>query len=807
MEAEEEPTIVSGDPVRSDPSGGSTNSCAQGGRTPYVRLRRQEDNPHISQHQTYEFMLSSEKVFSTSGGHQPACVLRMLLLRAGDVERNPGPECCCSCTKVIKRNQPPVRCRNCGEKRHLNCTGVSWSRRRAIKQDAHCLEGTTLWYNWTCNSCGGADGVAGQSAEEARGDARDDARGDAGGDAGGADGRDDGGDAGEAEGEETGGSGLTQGTQGDTKEIDPGWVDGKIKCDGCPGHLYQRRGQRPVCCRTCNDKRHQGCTKLTRDALNVVKRNSFTWICDFCRSKPSESSPCPRIADEVNDEAAGLKSVDKEHVRVMQWNANGINTKSDELQIRLEALDIDICLIQESKLRQGSPTPHFPGYKSYRSDRKVTKAGGGLLSLIKDTLVFEKIHEGLKGGTEAHTFRVRLTKQKWLTVTNVYCAPVNSKGQVIDIAVADSLFPAVNSSLIAGDFNAHSIVWDETQPQDERGDKLVDWIMDNSMNLLNQDCAPTRMNIATANESSPDIAFCGSLWKGKTTWNVSEAIGSSDHLPTVMTVNSKTQHQPVLGARSKWKRRDVDWAVFAEAVEEAIGKQTPGSSVADRAKDFAQILHDAGTAHVGRVKPRKQKRNIWMTPTVRGCIRRRNRLRRELKQHRVEWLEACKETNEAIRLAKAECWKEVVEDAANCEDEGKMWNFIKTLNGTPDNNSPNEVLVVNGRKLTSNKKKADAFIQEYADVSKLSFDKDERAVNRKAKRMLRKMATPNDESTTPFTMAELEKAIRKMRAKGAAGEDEIPPSFLKALGPRAKEELLSIFNQSFDEASVPQMWL
>jgi len=403
-------------------------------------------------------------------------------------------------------------------------------------------------------------------------------------------------------------------------------------------------------------------------------------------------------------------------------------------------------------------------------------------------------------------FRVTLTRQKWLTVTNVYCAPVNSKGQAIDIEVADSMFPAVNSSLIAGDFNAHSILWDETQPQDERGEKLVEWMVDNSMELLNQDCAPTRTNIATANESAPDVAFCGSLWKGKTSWNVSEPIGSSDHLPIVMAVNSKTQHQPVLGVRSRWKRRDVDWEVFAKAVEEAIANQELGASVSERAKAFAQILHDAGTAHVGRVKPRSQKRNLWLTPTVRGCIRQRNKLRRDLKHRKEEWLQACKETNEAIRLAKADCWREVVEDAVNSEDEGKMWNFIKTLNGTPESNSPNEVLVVNGRKLTSNRKKADAFIQEYADVSKLTFDKDERVVNREAKRMLRKMATPNDESTRSFSMDELEKAIRKMRVKGAAGEDEIPPSFLKALGPRAKVELLSIFNQSFDDASVPQMW-
>ena len=84
--------------------------------------------------------------------------------------------------------------------------------------------------------------------------------------------------------------------------------------------------------------------------------------------------------------------------------------------------------------------------------------------------------------------------------------------------------------------------------------------------------------------------------------------------------------------------------------------------------------------------------------------------------------------------------------------------------------------------------------------------KEERILNRKAKSMLRNMQSVEDESTKPFVMEELEKAIHKMRTKGAAGEDEIPPSFLKALGPVAKEALLSIFNQSYDDASVPQMW-
>ena len=65
-----------------------------------------------------------------------------------------------------------------------------------------------------------------------------------------------------------------------------------------------------------------------------------------------------------------------------------------------------------------------------------------------------------------------------------------------------------------------------------------------------------------------------------------------------------------------------------------------------RVEQFTKILHDAATTHVGRVKPRKKKRNLWMTPTVRGMIRQRNHLRRDLKNRKKEWLQACKETND-----------------------------------------------------------------------------------------------------------------------------------------------------------------
>ncbi len=45
-----------------------------------------------------------------------------------------------------------------------------------------------------------------------------------------------------------------------------------------------------------------------------------------------------------------------------------------------------------------------------------------------------------------------------------------------------------------------------------------------------------------------------------------------------------------------------------------------------------------------------------------------------------------------------------------------------------------------------------------------------------------------------------------MRSKGAAGPDDIPPTFLKAIGPKAMAELLSIFNDSFSKRVVPGIW-
>ena len=138
-------------------------------------------------------------------------------------------------------------------------------------------------------------------------------------------------------------------------------------------------------------------------------------------------------------------------------------------------------------------------------------------------------------------------------------------------------------------------------------------------------------------------------------------------------------------------------------------------------------------------------------------------------------------------------------------DDPNMWKGIQGLNGSPDANSPNEAMSHNSRTITDLKSKSNIFVNHHARVSKLNMLQSDHDINQQFKKFLHAPSV-DDESCTPNLMGKLQSAIKRMKGKGAAGPDNIPPSFLKSLGPLALQELLSIFNSSFSLAHCPRIW-
>ena len=112
--------------------------------------------------------------------------------------------------------------------------------------------------------------------------------------------------------------------------------------------------------------------------------------------------------------------------------------------------------------------------------------------------MFEKVHSFKKAGMEILSIHIKATKSTWLDLYNVYLPNTSTQHNSFD----SSLIKPSPSSIILGDLNGHSQLWDSLQPYDQRGDEILDWILDNDLHILN-DGSATRTSRITGNDSTP----------------------------------------------------------------------------------------------------------------------------------------------------------------------------------------------------------------------------------------------------------------------------------------------------------------
>ena len=162
-------------------------------------------------------------------------------------------------------------------------------------------------------------------------------------------------------------------------------------------------------------------------------------------------------------------------------------------------------------------------------------------------------------------------------------------------------------------------MWDSLQPQDQRGDAILDWILGNDLHILN-DGSATRTSGITGNDSTPDISLCGSNWSAKTSWRLAEPIGNSDHLPIIIELNHKICYKPVIPRSAWWRRSGVDSSSFTNEVESKLSNLPHEPNLSLRVSRFNDILISTATTHVWKSKPSKRSKP-WMTPHGRAKIR------------------------------------------------------------------------------------------------------------------------------------------------------------------------------------------
>ena len=105
----------------------------------------------------------------------------------------------------------------------------------------------------------------------------------------------------------------------------------------------------------------------------------------------------------------------KNKLKISHWNANGIKSKLTELKYYIQKHNIDVMLINETKI-ENKKECNVNGYKCFRKDHNV--AGGGELIYVKNEIECNEIQFNTNN-LEA----VGLQLRDKLTIVSAYLPP------------------------------------------------------------------------------------------------------------------------------------------------------------------------------------------------------------------------------------------------------------------------------------------------------------------------------------------------------------------------------------------------
>ena len=153
--------------------------------------------------------------------------------------------------------------------------------------------------------------------------------------------------------------------------------------------MHQNPGPSRYPCSVCfKNVTIQGTSYLCTRCSHWVHSRCFglrkAVICTACMTPPRPCAPSPPHSP------AHTPTMSDKSFNILQWNANGIGNKQIELSIFLEAHNVKVGAIQESKLKANSRSPNIQNYTLVRHDQRQGPEGG-LLFFIHNSVSFTRL--------------------------------------------------------------------------------------------------------------------------------------------------------------------------------------------------------------------------------------------------------------------------------------------------------------------------------------------------------------------------------------------------------------------------------
>ena len=486
-------------------------------------------------------------------------------------------------------------------------------------------------------------------------------------------------------------------------------------------------------------------------------------------------------------------------INILHWNAEGIQNKKAALSERLKQQDIDIACIQETHLKDNIRL-NIRGYQVIRQDR-IDRIKGGIMILIKNSIPFQDFSVETDNQAEIQKVKVTLGNDI-LTIYNEYC-PADKSLSLGKIEVEET------NCIVVGDFNSHSEAWGYPE-SDRKGEEIEEWQVDTKLLLINDpEDPPTFYSRRWLTTTTPDLALATENIARKTTREVLNQLGGSDHKPVLLSVdlNYKPSEPKSL---PRWNYKKANWTKFSVLTDEAALKiNNKQDHINKKIKSFNESILGAAKAAIPR-GARKNYRPYWTEELQNLEDELSNAREKAENDPGIENNIALREATVNYRTKQTEetrnSWIEKTESLNLDKDGRKLWKITKALND--ENSQVGQILLEKDEHTYTGKHAADLFIEEYEKISNLNVpEAREQEVTQKLLEYQNQEQNNDDISmNSPFKIEELKTALSCLSLKKAPGPDQITNEMLINMGPQAKKKLLQLINDSWRTGIVPEVW-
>lgn len=502
------------------------------------------------------------------------------------------------------------------------------------------------------------------------------------------------------------------------------------------------------------------------------------------------------------------------------WNAGGLQTKTGELERWLLTSHADVLAIQEGQFSRAAP--RLPGFQppvvTRRARGRVTGAavvkGGDVAIYVRAGIHFAPLDDRPLAANDDTTevCGVRILGPRALDIWCLYRPPIRSSDadQRVDNFDPD-LLPCDDNTIIVGDFNAHHPLWDSAcDSADAAGDRVAAWLDRTGWTVLNSG-EPTLVE----RQSAPDLAACSTELSRRTTWTLTDSLGS-DHRAMVMKIRNGFSASNRTRA-PRWAHKKADWKAWSDECEAALAEAPPPEATAQQlCTRFTTILQRASNRFIPRGSHANPK--PWASdPELEAAVRERREAQANVDPAdpaTVErWREARRRAAEIDAKVSRDRFREVASSELNRRASlGKVTRLLKKWeNATDDEHRDGQAMQHNGRLLVKDEEKAEAFCATYAWVSRsIRSPKIDRQAKAERRRLTPAVCRECDGRRhgccSPFTEEELVRQLQRLKLKKTPGPDGISNEMLRHLGPVSRAALLLVINTSWRSGEVPSEW-